>query len=311
MKKINFILFVFIITAYSLNPVYPQLIHYMIPDTGSQNTVFPVTIAGSETYWSFSSYVEIYFDTIGVSGSNVVIINDTTLHASVIVEGIASLGYHKLIVSDQFLNIVKKDSALFVRLSAPVAPNLLSPPNNFQIANTNQLFLWDTNLYANTFQIQISSDSTFSNLVKDTTKPNIQGYRIPDILQLNTYYWWRVKFFNLLGESPWSAVFKFKTRTTGINIIGTNIPEIYKLYDNYPNPFNPYTKIKFDLPQKDYVKLIIFDITGKEIAVLVNQLLGAATYEINWNASNYPSGIYFYRIMTNSFSFTKKMVLIK
>jgi hypothetical protein len=233
------------------------------------------------------------------------------LTASVEIRGNAFVGYHKLIVSDQFLNIIYKDSALLVRLSLPSIPTLLLPPNNAQLVNTNPLFKWDTNFYAITFQIQVATDSLFSNIVKDTIKPNIQGYQIPDILQLNTYYWWRVKFFNSLGQGPWSVVFRFKTRITGINLIGNSVPPHYKLYENYPNPFNPITKIKFDLPEKDFVNLTVYDITGRKIVELANQNFNAGSYELLWNANNISSGIYFYRMTTSKFAETKRMAFIK
>jgi hypothetical protein len=288
-----------------------QIIYGVVPDTGSQGIGFPISITGSETYWTASTYVEIYFDSIGVITSNVVIVNDTTLHANLQLLGIASTGYHKVTTGDQFLNYITKDSAFFVKLSAPIAPVLVLPPDNYQLANTNPLFTWDTNGYAATFRIQVSTDSLFSNIVKDTTKPNIQGYQMPNILQLNTYYWWRVKFFNALGQSLWSVVFKFKTRITGINLISSNVPQFYKLYENYPNPFNPVTKIKFDMPERDFANLTVYDITGRKIAELANQNFNAGSYEISWNANFLSSGIYFYRFSTSKFVETKRMALIK
>jgi hypothetical protein len=294
-----------------------QFLYGIVPDTGSQGNSFPITITGSETFWGASTYVLAIFDSIGVFANNVVIINDTILHANVLITGVASLGWHKVTTADQFLNFISKDSAFFVKLSAPSAPSLTFPPNNGQLINTNPLFRWDTNGYATTFRIQVAADSLFNNVVKDTTKLNIQGYQLPDILQLNTFYWWRAMFFNALGQSPWSVVFKFKTRITGINLIGNNIPEQYKLYENYPNPFNPITKIKFDITKSEFrsqyseVRLIIYDILGKEVAELVNEQLEPGVYEVTFNGSNLSSGIYFYRLTVNNFSETKRMALIK
>ncbi|MCX6165153.1 MAG: T9SS type A sorting domain-containing protein, partial [Ignavibacteriae bacterium] len=79
----------------------------------------------------------------------------------------------------------------------------------------------------------------------------------------------------------------------------------------YPNPFNPVTKIKFDLPKISDVIVKIYDVTGREIAKLINSKLQAGKYELTWNASQFSSGLYFIRIETNTFSDTKKMVLIK
>jgi hypothetical protein len=102
------------------------------------------------------------------------------------------------------------------------------------------------------------------------------------------------------------------------NIVG--IPSSFKLYQNYPNPFNPSTKIKFDIPNNlplgrgvggMIVSLKIFDILGKEIATLVNEPLSPGSYEVDWNASNFPSGVYFYQLKTDKFIKSKKLILIK
>ena len=97
----------------------------------------------------------------------------------------------------------------------------------------------------------------------------------------------------------------------GINTVSNLIPDKYSLEQNYPNPFNPQTKIKFALPKDEFVKVTIFDITGKEIAQLVNEKLEAGTYETDFNASVFSSGTYFYRIEAGNFIETKKMTLIK
>jgi hypothetical protein len=85
----------------------------------------------------------------------------------------------------------------------------------------------------------------------------------------------------------------------------------YKLFDAYPNPFNPSTNIKYQMAISSFVRLKIFDIMGKEIATLVNQKLSPGIYEITWDASGYSSGVYFYRIDAGEYSDTKKLVLIK
>jgi len=100
---------------------------------------------------------------------------------------------------------------------------------------------------------------------------------------------------------------------TGINPVSGTIPDKFNLFQNYPNPFNPSTKIKFDISGSSAVKtfLSVYDILGKEIAVLVNQQMQPGSYEVEWNASNYPSGVYFYRINANGYSNIERMVLIK
>lgn len=97
----------------------------------------------------------------------------------------------------------------------------------------------------------------------------------------------------------------------GINNISTTVPAGYSLSQNYPNPFNPVTKIKFQIKETKEMKLSVYDITGKEVATLVNQKLAPGTYEYTWDAGKYSSGIYFYRLQTDNFSETKKMILVK
>ena len=99
--------------------------------------------------------------------------------------------------------------------------------------------------------------------------------------------------------------------TVGINKIGSEIPTVYQLFNNYPNPFNPATKIKFDIPENTFVNLSIFDILGREVTNLVNKKLNAGSYESVWDASSLNSGIYFYRLKTESYTSTKRMVLLK
>lgn len=97
----------------------------------------------------------------------------------------------------------------------------------------------------------------------------------------------------------------------GIENISSEIPQSYSLSQNYPNPFNPSTNIKFQLPGQSFVNIIIFDNLGREISTLVNQELNAGTYKVSWTATNFPSGVYFYKLTAGSYSETKKMILLK
>lgn len=89
------------------------------------------------------------------------------------------------------------------------------------------------------------------------------------------------------------------------------LPSNFRLYQSYPNPFNPVTKINFSIPLSSFVTLKIFDISGSEVATVVSQQLPAGDYSREWNASEMPSGVYFYRIEVGNFTDTKKFVLLK
>jgi hypothetical protein len=97
----------------------------------------------------------------------------------------------------------------------------------------------------------------------------------------------------------------------GIENISSQIPDNYSLAQNFPNPFNPSTRISFSVKQSGMVKLAVYDILGKEVATLVREQLGPGTYEYTFEANQLPSGMYFYRLETESFAETKKMILLK
>lgn len=85
----------------------------------------------------------------------------------------------------------------------------------------------------------------------------------------------------------------------------------YQLFQNFPNPFNPVTSISYQLPSSGNVTLKIYDVLGNEIKALIDEYKPAGRYTINFNASALASGIYFYRLKVNNYSFTKKLILIK
>jgi hypothetical protein len=89
------------------------------------------------------------------------------------------------------------------------------------------------------------------------------------------------------------------------------VPEKFVLYQSYPNPFNPSTRIKYSIPNSEIVSLKVYDILGREIAVILDEYKSAGTYTIEFNASRFASGVYFYQLQAGSFVETKKMVLMK
>jgi hypothetical protein len=103
----------------------------------------------------------------------------------------------------------------------------------------------------------------------------------------------------------------------GIKPIGTEIPKTFYLYQNYPNPFNPQTNIRFDLAKAGHVKVTVFDVAGRQVTELVNGTYNAGKYITDFNAADYSSGIYFYKIVVDSFGETpdfvrvRKMIILK
>ena len=88
-------------------------------------------------------------------------------------------------------------------------------------------------------------------------------------------------------------------------------PTDYGLEQNYPNPFNPETTIRYNLPENSHVMLKVFDMTGREVATLVDSEQGVGSHSVQWNAYNIPSGVYFYQLTAGSFKQIKRMLLLK
>jgi len=103
--------------------------------------------------------------------------------------------------------------------------------------------------------------------------------------------------------------FLFTTVTNSVKNEGEKI--IFYLSQNYPNPFNPNTQIKYSVPSRSFVELKIFNVLGKEVAILVNETKNAGEYSVSFDASKFPSGVYFYRINAGRYMDVKKMILIK
>ena len=111
------------------------------------------------------------------------------------------------------------------------------------------------------------------------------------------------------GVAPRRIAFN-NSGSIGIRQI-SEIVEGYSLHQNYPNPFNPNTIIKFSIHKTGFVSLIVYDVTGKEVAKLLNGVKKSGTYEVDFNGENLNSGVYFYKLTNSSFSDVKKMILIK
>lgn len=96
-----------------------------------------------------------------------------------------------------------------------------------------------------------------------------------------------------------------------VSAVDKIIPSSYILYKNYPNPFNPSTVIKFSIPKESKVKLLIFNSLGQNVACLIDKAMRSGTYEVKFDASNLPSGVYFYQLLSDNYSSASKMVLTK
>jgi hypothetical protein len=159
---------------------------------------------------------------------------------------------------------------------------------------------------------------TFLNRTTNTPQNILTTY--PDSLRLRIITSGGVPaaFYNvrIQGNGPNGTPVHVRNITLNVGFIGvqnnnTGIPTEYFLYQNYPNPFNPATNIKFDLPESGNVKLNVYDITGRVVETLVNEKLSAGSYTYDFNPADISSGIYFYKLESENFTYVRKMILIK
>ncbi len=196
---------------------------------------------------------------------------------------------------------------------------VLSYPENGSIIGTLTPTLQWGGLGINHARVRVQVDTSYNFLMYSIVDVELpQGTTSYTIgagkLRNNVLYHWRVGAYYYPGYYSYSNISNFTTPITGILEINTVIPETYSLSQNYPNPFNPSTKIKFQISAGSSVAqtfLSVFDVLSKEVAILVNQNLQSGTYEVDWKASELPSGIYFYTLKSGDYTETRKMVLSK
>jgi hypothetical protein len=222
--------------------------------------------------------------------------------------------YWRVMASNQFGNSPWSAYWRFTTVNVTLtAPELVFPPNASTNISITPTMTWNTVQYATRYRMQVATDLNFNNMIFDESNITDTFKLVPSpILTLNNLYFWRVQASNLSSTGPWSSVWNFRTSTSNIFNISTEIPEVYMLYNNYPNPFNPTTNIKFDLPENTILSLIVYDINGREVKRLVdNKTYAAGKYLAEFNAQDLSSGVYFYSLRTDKFFQTKKLVVVK
>jgi hypothetical protein len=126
---------------------------------------------------------------------------------------------------------------------------------------------------------------------------------------------WRLKINDDAGGDTgrvyaWGIQINNQT-IVGVEEVVAELPSTYELAQNYPNPFNPSTTIQFSIPTAGVVRLVLYDILGRQVATLLDEEKAPGTYKVDFNGSQFASGTYFYRLQAGTFSDTKKLLLLK
>ena len=289
-------------------PGVPVLLY---PPNHSINLPVNLNLTWSAPPYATSYHLQVATDSL----FNNLIVNDSVMSDSLGV--LTGLNYS----TDYWWHVKAKNPAGSSAFSAafkfttipapPSAPILQSPPNNSTGQSLTPFLDWADVQGAQSYRVQVSEDTNFNNPIINQSGLSLSQHQVTANLQNNTLYYWRAAAGNTSGYGPWSSVWNFRTLIIGINKYSNDIPKEFALYKNFPNPFNPVTKIKFDIPRLTETKITIYNILGKEIAVPLNRILEPGKYEIILDASNYPSGVYFYKLTTAAYTETKKMVLVK
>ncbi len=193
--------------------------------------------------------------------------------------------------------------------------NTPAPPANLFAAGSNHQasLVWRKNtefdiakyyIYMNT-----SNNRNTAQLIGNTYHPDT-NYTVTNLENGTAYYFWvrAADRYCIERVSDFSNV----AVITPLNITESQkIPRHFALYQNFPNPFNPSTDIKFDVPKESFVNLSVYDLLGREAAVLVNQVLKAGAYTVRWVPTNIPSGVYIYKLTASEYEKTIKMVMLK
>ena len=181
--------------------------------------------------------------------------------------------------------------------------NLSSPV----ISNVNSSSVTGTSLPNSTIEVYTDSSHQGAKFIGETTSDGFGNFQLvfnPEETLKN------ITAIQIDAEGNTSGF--SLPKTVGItNGKNSSLPNHYELYQNYPNPFNPVTRINFSIPNTNYVTIKLYDILGKEVAILVNEEKPAGNYEINFDAGNLSSGVYFYRMKSGSYISTKKLVLLR
>jgi ligand-binding sensor domain-containing protein len=194
--------------------------------------------------------------------------------------------------------------------NAPPSPSLVYPVDAAVDIPTRVTLRWNKATDATSYAVQVSASPQFTSFVVNQSNIADTTFASTNPYSVSTQLFWKVSAQNAGGSSPFASPFRFTT--TAVSEVDRNgvIPNEYSLAQNHPNPFNPSTMIRYELPKASRITLRVFSTLGEEVAVLVDEQEEAGVYQVRWNA-HVPSGVYFYRLQAGQYTNTKKMLLLR
>jgi len=194
-------------------------------------------------------------------------------------------------------------------LPFPWAILLVAPGNNATVHTDSVSLVWrGGGPQVITYRVDIALDSMFMFKIVDSTVTDT--FKVVRSLFDGETYFWRVCARNAGGWGPFSEGRRFQSVFTSVEKMEDR-PTCVRLYENYPNPFNPLTTIRYGLPNRSHVTLTVFNTLGQQVAVLQNAEQEAGYHEVQFDASGLASGVYFYRMQAGDFVATKRLLLLR
>ena len=201
-------------------------------------------------------------------------------------------------------------------VGAPTIPTLVAPSAGATGISTTPTLSWNPAIGADSYNLQLSTSSSFGSLVVNRTGLTSTSSNITGLLSSTTYFW-RVSATNAGGTSPFSDARSFTTSPpSSVELIDGLVPKEFDLSQIFPNPFNPSTHIRFSLPKEALVRVHVLDASGRVIRELVRERKSPGTYLVRWDGRGedgvvVTSGVYFYRFESPAYNRTMKMVFLK
>ncbi len=231
--------------------------------------------------------------------------------------------FWEVIAMDQTNGISHSDVSTFWTDLIPEAPgefDLLAPEDGVVGLSNLPTFAWEVAedpdpLDFATYTIQVSRDSSFSELSFQVDTELASHYEMNETLTNDTEYWWRVIATDTDSLNTVTSSFKFTVGYVSASVVEA-LPTEFVMQQNFPNPFNPNTKIKYGIPENTHVSIVVYDVQGRVIATLLNMEQSAGWYDVSWSGmtdanAQVATGLYFARIKAGSFTDVIKMVYLQ
>jgi hypothetical protein len=193
----------------------------------------------------------------------------------------------------------------------PTPPSLLTPSHGATAVPLQPALTWAASINGQSYCLQVSTNQQFVPLCHEDTVLTVTS-RVVGPLTAGMVHYWRVRSKNVGGTGPWSSVFSFTTQTpSAVEWIEDLTVSEYRLHHSYPNPFNPTTRISYQLPEACHVRISVYDELGLEVATLVSARQQRGLYRVAFGGEHLPSGVYFVMMQAGVFTAINKIVLLR